>query len=195
MVFCLNCHKKLDNNYSDWVKLNPDKSFDTYKQLICSTEVIETSKRKTKTTKPKGIKFWIGFAITIALFTIIGQLGGEKFKELLNKPLYDKAMMEFASELNKTCPIMVDNATRLDNAIALPGNTFQYNYTIVNMVKKSIAIDELKKVVEPTIINFVKTNPEMKFIRDHKTTVNYYYKDMTGVYLFTISVKPDQYQL
>ena len=29
---------------------------------------------------------------------------------------------------------MVDNATRLDNAIALPGNTFQYNYTIVNMV-------------------------------------------------------------
>ena len=47
MVFCSNCHKKLDNNYSDWFKQNPDKSFDTYKQLICSTEVIETSKSKT----------------------------------------------------------------------------------------------------------------------------------------------------
>lgn len=194
MTFCSNCHKKLNNNFSDWIRLNSDKSFDNYKQLVCVNETEDSPKSNSNTTKPKSLKFWIGFALTLAIFTVIGQIGGEKVKGLFNKPLYDKAMMEFASELNKTCPVMVDNATRLDNAIALPGNTFQYNYTIVNMVKDSMSIDDLKKYVEPTIINFVKTNPEMKIIRDHKTTVNYYYKDKAGVYLFTISVKPDQYQ-
>jgi|WetSurMetagenome_2_1015567.scaffolds.fasta_scaffold80678_1 hypothetical protein len=194
MIFCANCHKKLDNNYTDWFRQNPDKSFDTYKQLMCSTEINEISKNKVKTSKPKQLKFWIGFAVTLAIFYAIGQFGGQKIIGFFHKPLYDEAMMAYASELNKSCPIMIDNATRLDNAIALPGNTFQYNYTLVNMVKDSIAIDELKKKVEPTIINFVKTNPEMKTIRDNKTIVNYYYKDKTGVYLFTVSVKPEQYR-
>jgi hypothetical protein len=34
----------------------------------------------------------------------------------------------------------------------------------------------------------------MKFIRDGLVTVNYSYRDMTGVNLFVISVKPKQYQ-
>jgi hypothetical protein len=194
MIFCSNCHKKLDNNYSDWFRQNPDKSFDIYKQLMCSTEIIEIAKNKTKTSNPKQLKFWLGFAVTLAIFYAIGQFGGQKIMGFFHKPLYDEAMMSYASELNKSCPIMIDNATRLDNAIALPNNTFQYNYTLVKMVKDSIAIEELKKKVEPTIINFVKTNPEMKTIRDNKTIVNYYYKDKTGVYLFTVSVKPEQYR-
>jgi predicted amidophosphoribosyltransferase len=43
-------------------------------------------------------------------------------------PSFDKQMMEMASELNKNCPIMVDQETRWDNCIALPDNAFQYNY-------------------------------------------------------------------
>jgi hypothetical protein len=103
-------------------------------------------------------------------------------------------MMETASEINKSCPIMIDNATRLDNAVALPGNIFQYNYTLVNLIKDSVNINELKNYLEPTIINFVKSNPEMKSLRENKTTINYYYKDKTGLFLFTVSVKPIQYQ-
>ena len=89
---------------------------------------------------------------------------------------------------------MIDNVTRLDNAIALTGNTFQYNYSIVTMVKDSINIEKLKNYLEPRIINTVKTEPMMKIIRDNKTTVNYSYKDKSGVFLFTISVKPEQYE-
>ena len=102
--------------------------------------------------------------------------------------------MEIASEINKSCPIMVDNATRMDNVVAMPDNVFQYNYTLIGMVKDSINIEELKVFLEPTITNFVKTNPDMQTMRDNDVTVNYYYKDMQGVYLFTISVKPGQYK-
>jgi len=114
--------------------------------------------------------------------------------KLFQKSTFDNSMMETASELNKSCPIMIDNATRLDNAIAMPGNIFQYNYTLVNLVKDSINTDEIKEFLEPTIVNFVKTNPDMQLMRDNDVIVNYYYKDMLGIYLFTITVKPEQYK-
>jgi hypothetical protein len=106
---------------------------------------------------------------------------------------YDKVMMQTASELNKTCPIMVDSETRLDNTIALPDNVFQYNYTLINLSKEEADIEGLKSYLEPTIINFVRTNPQMQIQRDHKTTITYYYKDKEGNFLFDVKVSPDLY--
>jgi hypothetical protein len=195
LIFCSDCNKKLDNNFSDWQRRNPEKSLDDFKQLICvSREEIEKSNQKVKPNRIKGLKYWIIFAVAFAIFYAIGQFGGEKIVGLFKKSTFNKAMMVTASEINKSCPIMVDNATRLDNAIAMPDNVFQYNYTLVNMVKDSVNIGELKNYLLPNITNFVKTNPDMKQIRDNKMTVNYYYKDKVGVYLFTISVKPEQYE-
>lgn len=106
---------------------------------------------------------------------------------------FDKAMMEAASELNKACPIMVDQDTRLDNAVALPDNIFQYNYTLVNLDKSEVNIDTVKKYIEPEIINNVKTNPDLKAYRENKVTMAYNYKDKNGVFVLKISVTPDLY--
>lgn len=106
----------------------------------------------------------------------------------------DKTMMEVASEINKTCPIMVDSETRLDNTFSLPNNTFQYNYTLVNIDKESIDTVEMRNYLEPTITNSVKTNPQLKFHRDHEMTINYSYKDKTGSFLIVISVTPEKYK-
>jgi hypothetical protein len=194
LIFCSKCNKKLDNNYPDWSKRNPDKSLDDYKQLICTTQINEIPDNKIKFNKSKNLIIGISIAVIVVIFFLIGQLGGKKIVELIKKPFYNKVLMESASELNKSCPIMIDNATRLDNAVALSDNVFQYNFTLVNMVKDSVNIDDLKKRIEPNILNNAKTNPEMKTIRDNKTTLNYYYKDKSGVYLFTISIKPEQYK-
>jgi hypothetical protein len=109
-------------------------------------------------------------------------------------PTFDKNMMAIASEINKSCPLMVDAETRLDNAIALPKNIFQYNYTLVNVEKETADTAKMKNYLEPTITNLVKTNPQMKFHRDMKTTMNYFYKDKTGKFLFLISITPDKYE-
>lgn len=194
LVFCANCEKKLENNYSDWTKRNPEKSFEDFKEMNCTTEKVELSNELTKSKQKKGLKYWIGFTIAFAIFYAVGQIGGDKIAGLFRKSSFDKALMETASEINKSCPIMVDNATRLDNSIALEGNVFQYNYTLVNMMKDSIDIDELVNYLEPIITNFVKTNPDLQAMRENKVTVNYYYKDKTGVFLFTISVKPEEYE-
>jgi len=110
-----------------------------------------------------------------------------------NTSSFDRALMEAASEINKSCPIMMDSETRLDNTITLPPKIFQYNYTLVNYSKETIDTLYFKNYLEPTIKNFVRTNPDMKFQRDNKVTISYYYKDKEGNYLFTIFVTPEDY--
>lgn len=108
-------------------------------------------------------------------------------------PTFDKQMMQIASELNKSCPMMVDAATQLDNAIALPENTFQYNYTLVSMEIETVDISELKNYLEPIILNTIKTNPDLKIFRDNEVIMAYNYKDRSGKHLFKLSFKPGNY--
>ena len=89
---------------------------------------------------------------------------------------------------------MVDSDTRLDNAVALPDNVFQYNYTVINYVKEELDIEKLKNTVSPGILNNIKTNPGLKNLRDNKVTMSYLYKDKEGVFLFSLEYKYDDYK-
>ncbi|MDR2005403.1 MAG: zinc ribbon domain-containing protein [Prevotella sp.] len=109
-------------------------------------------------------------------------------------PGIDKVLMESAGELNKSCPVMVDEETRFDNAIAMPNKTFQYNYTLLNFEKESTDTILIKSALEPGILNSVRTSPEMKYLRDNKITFRYYYKDKNSAYLFRINILPEQYK-
>ena len=149
-------------------------------------EIVPKKQKETKFQKKKILTS----VVTVITFFISYYAVQQIF---FTPPSYDKMMMEVASELNKTCPMMIDSETRLDNAISIPENVFQYNYTLINMDKESVDVNEMKKYLEPTIINNVKTNPQMKIQRDNKTTINYYYKDKNGQHLLTISVTPDKY--
>ena len=56
--------------------------------------------------------------------TIVGLVAGAATLVLVQQfffkaPSYDEQMMQAASEINKSCPIMVDQETRLDNTVAL----------------------------------------------------------------------------
>jgi hypothetical protein len=141
------------------------------------------------TPKKKGLPVmgYVGIAIGVATMIAIKQF-------LFQVPSFDKTMMDVASELNKTCPIMVDQDTRLDNSVALPDNIFQYNYTLVNIEKGTVNVEDLKNYLEPTITNLVKTSPQMQPQRDHEMTLNYFYKDKNGEHLFTVSITPDKYK-
>ena len=130
--------------------------------------------------------------------TIVGMITGGLALVLVQHfffkaPTYDQVMMKAASEINKSCPMMVDKETRLDNAVALPENIFQYNYTLVNMEKATTDISQIENYLRPILINSVKTNPDMKINRDNKTTMGYYYKDKNGEFLFKILITPDLY--
>lgn len=133
------------------------------------------------------------------IFSVVGMVVGfliiwgiQKFA--FAAPGIDKAMVQWASEINKNCPMMLDEETRLDNTLALPDKVFQYNYTLVNWGKEDIDTLEFKKIMEPQILNITKTNPQLEIIRKNEASLNYYYKDRDGKYVCTISVTPDLYK-
>lgn len=141
--------------------------------------------------KKKSNNKTVGSLVGVLVFFIVAMIVQQLF---LETSVYDKAIMQAASELNKTCPVMIDSETRLDNAIALPNKIFQYNYTLVNLDRLDIDTIEVKKNLEPSVTNHIRTNPDMKYYRDNKITMRYYYKDKDGNYAFSISVTPEQYQ-
>jgi hypothetical protein len=110
-----------------------------------------------------------------------------------SSPSLDKLLMYAASEINKTCPIVVDEETQLDNTIALPDNVFQYNFTLPNLSKSDSVFEGIKKIIEPKILNSTKTSPDLKTFRDNKVTMNYNYRDKEGVFLFKIIITPEMY--
>jgi hypothetical protein len=124
------------------------------------------------------------------IFLVVMYFAAQFLVQKLNTPSFDETLVKMASELNKTLPIIVDSDTRLDNVTPLPQKVFQYNYTLINADKVSVDTLELKNYLEPRIINFYQTSPDMQFQRENKITVNYQYKDKVGNYLFMISVKP-----
>ena len=145
--YCSNCGYEL-----------PKIATENFDSPIQQSIRLKTDKRK------KTREFIIGAIFFGISYFAVQQLF---FKE----PSIDKVLMNTASEINKTCPSMVDEYTRLDNAVALPNNTFQYNYSIINNDKTEINLDTAKKYVEPVLLNRVKTDPGLKYFRDNDTGV------------------------
>lgn len=114
-------------------------------------------------------------------------------KLVFSPPSLDKQLMTLASELNRIYPIMVDAQTQLDSSLALPNNTFQYNYTFVDIETATVDTNEFKDYMEPNILEQVKTNPQVKYFRDNKVTLNYLYRDKNRQYIALIIITPDMY--
>ena len=106
----------------------------------------------------------------------------------------DKAVLKFSKELNKTCPTMVDAETRLDKVDALADNSLRFNYTLINRDKDSLAISNLKKFMEPVILNKIKTSPALSRYLNKNLTWIYSYNDKNGDFIFKITYTPEQFK-
>ena len=132
--------------------------------------------------------------IIVAIFfgSIIGKVSIEYFYS--KSVSIDEKLVLMANELNKKAPIVVDKDTRFDNVNALLDKTVQYNYTLINYLKKDIDINQLKINLRLPILNYIKTNPDLKFFTDNKVTMEYVYKDKVGVFLFKLQFKYNDYK-
>jgi hypothetical protein len=132
--------------------------------------------------------------IIFALFfgSIIGKVSIEYFYS--KSVSIDEKLVLMANELNKKAPIVVDKDTRFDNVNALLDKTVQYNYTLINYLKKDIDINQLKINLRLPILNYIKTNPDLKLFTDNKVTMEYVYKDKVGVFLFKLQFKYNDYK-
>ncbi len=96
-----------------------------------------------------------------------------------------------AAELNATLPEMVSEGVRLDKVTVGPGNSFNYNYTIVdddaarNMAANSNKLSELRKQLNERVCWAMPDR------RANGTTVTYALRDNKGAILADISINPE----
>ena len=150
----------------------------------------------TRVNKHKGLVGAVFGIIFFALTVYAVQHFYSKVASINNfqASAFESVMNMTAMQLNQKCPMMVDEATRLDNVEVLPGTVFQYNYTLVSLDGADVSPDTLQKYIEPQIIENVRTNPEMLIYRQNKTTFVYQYRDKNSIPILKILITPDMYQ-
>jgi len=81
--FCDACNKKIDNNFPDWSRRNPNKSFADFRQLICISEADMKANMRQEKPKRKSLTYWIVFFVSFTIFTIAGGYGGDALIKFL----------------------------------------------------------------------------------------------------------------
>lgn len=99
-------------------------------------------------------------------------------------------LVEIVNNINKSTPKMIDEESRLDNAEILPGNIIQFNWTLLNIEKDTINIEELRTIQEKNILDGLRTNKKVQFL----WTMIYSYNDKNWVNLFKIEITPKKYK-
>ena len=133
----------------------------------------------------------IGLSILIGVLSIF--FTQSIFKSSFPTTLTNEVVVAFAKEINKHCPTMIDNITRLDNVAVLPNNTLQYNYTI-GVDKSQVDTVEFKRQMNSFIIESIKTQPTMVLIRKSKVQLRHLYKDSNSQYICTVEISPELYK-
>ena len=157
------------------------------------------------TVKPKKKRKNVSLLVIISLIVItLSVLGYFTYQKLVENKVFEtienvintakNPLQLIANEMNKSCPMMVDEETRLDK-VTLPSKTvFQYNYTLINYEKTEIDTVKIKSSLEQNIIRLTKTNPQMQYQRENNVTMNYIYNDKNGDYLMSIIITPELYK-
>jgi hypothetical protein len=131
----------------------------------------------------KGTVIVVGLIVGILLFQ----------HYVSKKTSFHGVLVKTAGELNKNCPMMADKDTRLDSAVALPGNILQYNYTFINLVKDSLDAELLGYSLKPAMISNARKNPDLELFRKNNVTFLYNFKDKEGNHVMKVRVSPEDY--
>ena len=107
---------------------------------------------------------------------------------------FDEVLLQSAKEINMKCPMKIDEHTRLDSVIALPNKTLQYNYSLVDVVKDSIALESFNPQLQQMILNNVKTSEDLNVHRENQATLAYRYLDKNGALVSNVVITADMYQ-
>lgn len=122
------------------------------------------------------------------LIMVTGFTGCKESKE----KMFEKA----AKEITARCPRSVNEYTRLDSVVYVPGaNINRYYYTLTGAADNAETILAQKTEMESALLNEVINSLEIKDYKDYDTTLEYiYYSGKNQEILFDLKIAPGQYK-
>ena len=88
-----------------------------------------------------------------------------------------------AKEINKKCPIQVDESSRMDSASVYNEYMITYHYTVFSISNKDVDLKKFKTTMETSMKEKYQTDPQLAIYRDNKIAIAYDYKDKNGQFL------------
>jgi hypothetical protein len=132
----------------------------------------------------------ISAVASVVIFSVIFFLLG-------NGKSIDGQIRDAANEINKSTPLQIDSITTLTTATAQTGKKLVYNYELDLSSYEAFdseQIESLKNSLELQVKEQIRTNPEIKTLRDKDVTFGYSYSDHNGTFLFQFDVTPNDYK-
>jgi len=154
-VFCSGCNKKLDNNFADWRKRNPAKSFDDYQQLVCVSDEEIQKAAPVKEPKPrKGLIALIGIAAFAAIAYAVGSLAGDAIIKFLK---YEKTSKEVLSNnwIKKTYGM----GLTVETPVIMPKAELPFPENVMNVIEEYEAYNYNSAKGFKVLINSIKYKP------------------------------------
>lgn len=132
---------------------------------------------------------------TVFIFVVIAIIIYGNYTTKSSSESLQTTMLEVQNKMNKECPFMVDKDMRIDNSIYFSdSNTFQTNYTLVNLELESTNVVALKEFLLQQRINFVKTSPSMNIFKDKNVKLTCRFLDKNGKFMLITSINPTDYK-
>ncbi|MHC4661667.1 MAG: hypothetical protein ACYS8W_08250 [Planctomycetota bacterium] len=122
----------------------------------------------------------IGVIVLLALAS-----GGLRY---ILKASPEKQLAREISAMNKKCPMMIDEETRLDRLSSGPGMRVEYFYTVINYSKHDFEPGEFEATVKAMLLQNMQNNRELDKFRKFNVTFVHNYVDMSGDHLARIEV-------
>jgi len=101
-----------------------------------------------------------------------------------------KQLDDFASSINKRCPLVVDSSTTLNNCSAGSGNRLYFNYQVNSVNKEEVDTALLIVSSRKEMINKMKTDPGLAGFKNNDVSISARYYDKTGKYICSVDVLP-----
>lgn len=111
-----------------------------------------------------------------------------------NNYLSDKDLLKEVQKGNSLCPIEVDEFVRIDSFSMPKSKTFMQYGTAIGVFKEEVNLDTVRKYIEPSLLENVKTNPQLRHARKSKITFIYSFNDMNGEVFYEYIVTPEMYK-
>lgn len=145
---------------------------------------------KPKKTNKKQL---ISTAITVAVSVLAVNLTTQSFQKCSGN-ISQKQLVAEIKEFNKTLPLAVDDFNTLLDSVTISSDSILVYHATCDILEEEANLDTIKKYIDPSLLDNIKKNPDLKAYRNNQLTWKYVYNDINGNIFHTYTITPAMYK-
>ncbi len=125
-------------------------------------------------------------AVLFLMFTV--------FSSCEDSGVQEGSIEEEVAMVNKNCPKMLDEETRLEKVVFTKPSLIIYNYTLVNLSKQNVDTSQFRTALWPGILSTIRVDKDLAGLRERQMNFEYRYYDKSKELIYTFKISPGNYQ-